>query len=153
MAETLRFHYDVDGDNFTSAGAASVEVKRKLRQLVDPQRRHQLRRRAVEMLHPAGAIEQHRRVRHAGHHRAHHRQLHRIDAELLLACGNGFTQPPGHQRGGDDAQKAHYRASRRQAGKQPQRGEHERRGQQNDRGIAQPVGPLPRPGRVDRHGQ
>ena len=33
MAEALRFHYDVDGDNFTSAGAASVEVKRKLRQL------------------------------------------------------------------------------------------------------------------------
>ncbi len=27
----MRFHYDVDGDNFTSAGAASVEVKRKLR--------------------------------------------------------------------------------------------------------------------------
>ena len=36
MAETLRFHYDVDGDNFTSAGAASVEVKRKLRQLGFP---------------------------------------------------------------------------------------------------------------------
>ena len=33
MVEALRFHYDVDGDNFTSAGAASVEVKRKLRQL------------------------------------------------------------------------------------------------------------------------
>ncbi len=33
MAETLKFHYDVDGDNFTSAGAASVEIKRKLRQL------------------------------------------------------------------------------------------------------------------------
>ena len=33
MAEALRFHFDVDGDNFTSAGAASVEVKRKLRQL------------------------------------------------------------------------------------------------------------------------
>lgn len=36
MAETLHFHYDVDGDNFTSAGAASVEVKRKLRQLGFP---------------------------------------------------------------------------------------------------------------------
>jgi len=33
MAEALRFHYDVDGDSFTSAGVASVEVKRKLRQL------------------------------------------------------------------------------------------------------------------------
>ncbi len=36
MAEALKFHYDVDGDNFTSAGAASVEVKRKLRQLGFP---------------------------------------------------------------------------------------------------------------------
>ena len=33
MTDTLRFHFDVDGDNFTSAGAASVEVKKKLRQL------------------------------------------------------------------------------------------------------------------------
>ena len=33
MTEELCFHFDVDGDNFTSAGAASVEVKRKLRQL------------------------------------------------------------------------------------------------------------------------
>ena len=36
MAEGLKFHYDVDGNNFTSAGAASVEVKRKLRQLGFP---------------------------------------------------------------------------------------------------------------------
>lgn len=33
MEGALRFHFDVDGDNFTSAGAASVEVKKKLRQL------------------------------------------------------------------------------------------------------------------------
>ena len=33
MAEPLRFHYKVDGSNFTSAGEASVEVKKKLRQL------------------------------------------------------------------------------------------------------------------------
>lgn len=33
MAEPLRFHYDVDGDNFTSAGEASVDIKKKLRQL------------------------------------------------------------------------------------------------------------------------
>ena len=33
MEGGLRFHFDVDGDNFTSAGAASVEVKKKLRQL------------------------------------------------------------------------------------------------------------------------
>ena len=33
MEETLRFRYDVDGDNFTSAGEASVQIKKKLRQL------------------------------------------------------------------------------------------------------------------------
>ena len=36
MDEALRFRYDVDGENFTSAGNASVEVKRKLRQLGFP---------------------------------------------------------------------------------------------------------------------
>jgi len=36
MADSLKFHFEVDGDNFTSAGAASVEVKRKLRQLGFP---------------------------------------------------------------------------------------------------------------------
>ena len=36
MENALRFHFDVDGDNFTSAGAASVEVKKKLRQLGFP---------------------------------------------------------------------------------------------------------------------
>lgn len=36
MESVLRFHYDVDGENFTSAGAASVEVKKKLRQLGFP---------------------------------------------------------------------------------------------------------------------
>ena len=38
MIEALKFHYDVDGDNFTSAGEASVQVKKKLRQLgFDPE--------------------------------------------------------------------------------------------------------------------
>ena len=36
MSETLHFHFDVDGSNFTSAGDASVQVKRKLRQLGFP---------------------------------------------------------------------------------------------------------------------
>ena len=31
--EMIRFHFDVDGDDFSSAGAASVEVKKRLRQL------------------------------------------------------------------------------------------------------------------------
>ncbi len=33
MSETLRFHFDVDGENFTSAGQASVQVKKILREL------------------------------------------------------------------------------------------------------------------------
>ena len=33
MAEVVRFHFDVDGNNFTMAGQASVEVKKSLRQL------------------------------------------------------------------------------------------------------------------------
>lgn len=33
MAEAVRFHFDVDGENFTMAGQASVAVKKNLRQL------------------------------------------------------------------------------------------------------------------------
>ena len=31
MSEPLHFHYNVDGKNFTSAGEASVDIKKKLR--------------------------------------------------------------------------------------------------------------------------
>ena len=38
MPETLKFHFDIDGSDFSSAGAASVMVKKKLRQLAyDPE--------------------------------------------------------------------------------------------------------------------
>lgn len=33
MSETIKFHFDVDGQDFSSAGEASVVVKKKLRQL------------------------------------------------------------------------------------------------------------------------
>ena len=33
MSEPLFFHFDVDGENFTSAGQASAQVKKNLRQL------------------------------------------------------------------------------------------------------------------------
>ncbi len=33
MDEAVRFHFDVDGEDFTSAGQASVSVKKNLRQL------------------------------------------------------------------------------------------------------------------------
>ncbi len=38
MSEIVKFHYVVDGENFTSAGEASVAVKKMLRQLhLDPE--------------------------------------------------------------------------------------------------------------------
>ncbi len=33
MSEAIRFHFEVDGSDFSSAGEASVTVKKKLRQL------------------------------------------------------------------------------------------------------------------------
>ena len=36
MSEKLKFHFDVDGNDFSSAGEASVEVKKRLRQLGFP---------------------------------------------------------------------------------------------------------------------
>ena len=33
MSDSLDFHFDVDGENFTSAGQASTQVKKNLRQL------------------------------------------------------------------------------------------------------------------------
>ena len=36
MSEPLIFHFDVDGDNFTSAGQASTQVKKNLRQMGVP---------------------------------------------------------------------------------------------------------------------
>ena len=38
MSEPVKFHFDVSGEDFTSAGEASVKVKKTLRQLnVDPE--------------------------------------------------------------------------------------------------------------------
>ncbi len=36
MSESLTFHYNVDGEDFTSAGQASVQVKKNLRRLGIP---------------------------------------------------------------------------------------------------------------------
>ncbi|MEA4831352.1 Anti-sigma F factor [bioreactor metagenome] len=38
MSESLKFHYNVDGENFSSAGEAAILLKKKLRQLnFDPE--------------------------------------------------------------------------------------------------------------------
>ena len=36
MADVVNLHYEVDGENFTSAGEASVNVKKQLRQMGFP---------------------------------------------------------------------------------------------------------------------
>lgn len=36
MAENINFHFDIDGDNFTSAGEASVRIKKLLRDMGFP---------------------------------------------------------------------------------------------------------------------
>ena len=33
MTDCVNFHFDIDGDNFTSAGEASVKIKKLLRQM------------------------------------------------------------------------------------------------------------------------
>ena len=33
MTEHVKFHFDIDGDNFTSAGEASVRIKKHLREM------------------------------------------------------------------------------------------------------------------------
>ena len=33
MADSVNFHFDIDGDNFTSAGEASIMIKKLLRQM------------------------------------------------------------------------------------------------------------------------
>ena len=38
MSETLNFHFSVDGNDFTSAGQASIQIKKNLRRLgLDPE--------------------------------------------------------------------------------------------------------------------
>ncbi len=38
MSEVLNFHFNVDGDDFTSAGQASIQIKKNLRRLgLDPE--------------------------------------------------------------------------------------------------------------------
>ena len=38
MSEVLNFHFDVDGEDFTSAGQASIQIKKNLRRLgLDPE--------------------------------------------------------------------------------------------------------------------
>ena len=33
MTDKVNFHFDIDGDNFTSAGEASVRIKKLLREM------------------------------------------------------------------------------------------------------------------------
>ena len=102
MAEAVRFHFLVDGDNFTMAGQASVAVKKNLRQLgIDPDT---IRRVSIAMYE--GEINM---VIHAGGGEADvlifedHIEIHLTDhgpgiANIPLAMQEGFSTAPDNIR-------------------------------------------------------
>ena len=102
MAETVRFHFDVDGENFTMAGQASVAVKKNLRQLgVSPET---IRRVSIAMYE--GEINM---VIHAGGGEADvlifedRIEIHLCDngpgiANIDLAMQEGFSTAPDNIR-------------------------------------------------------
>ena len=80
MAEPLVFRFDVDGDNFTSAGQASVQVKKSLRELgVDPA----LARRAG-LLHDLFLYERKNHVNKERSHSAEHSKIALRNASRLF---------------------------------------------------------------------
>ena len=119
----------------------SEATQRELGEFVATQRRRQLRRRRIEMDHPSGAIQQHRRVGHTGNDRAHRRGLNRIDAESFVARGGGVMQSPGHQGSPGDAGERKHSAHQPQFAEQHQSGQREAGREQNDRRMSQPVRP------------
>ncbi len=70
----------------------------------------------------AGSVEQHRRIRHAGHDRTDGRGFDRIDPADILARGDGVMQPPRHQGRGGDADENRGGANRRQFAERNQHG-------------------------------
>ena len=93
------------GDRLAQRGDDLRRAQRELGQFVPAQRRRELGGRGIEMEDAAGAVEQHRRIRHAGDDRGHRRALDRIDVTRLLPGGGGIMQAPGDQRGSCDAEK------------------------------------------------
>ena len=102
MSEALVFTFNVDGDDFTSAGQASVQVKKNLRQLgISPET---IRKVSIAMYE--GEINM---VIHAGGGEADvlvfedHIEIHLIDkgpgiADIKLAMQEGFSTAPDNIR-------------------------------------------------------
>ncbi|MBR2927034.1 MAG: ATP-binding protein [Clostridia bacterium] len=102
MTEAVRFHFSVDGDDFSSAGQASVQVKKSLRQLgISPET---IRRVSVAMYE--GEINM---VIHAGGGYADvlvfedHIEIQLVDqgpgiADIELAMQEGFSTAPDNIR-------------------------------------------------------
>ena len=100
--EAITMHYTVDGNDFTSAGQASVQVKKNLRQLgISPET---IRKVSIAMYE--GEINM---VIHAGGGEADvlvfedHIEIHLIDkgpgiADIKLAMQEGFSTAPDNIR-------------------------------------------------------
>ena len=92
-------------DRFAERGDDFGRAQGELGQLVLAQRRRELCRRGIEVNDAAGAVEQHRRIRHAGNHRADSGGFDRIDPADIFTRRHRVVQPPRHQRGRGDADK------------------------------------------------
>ena len=102
MSEAVKLHFLVDGNDFTSAGQASVQVKKNLRQLgISPDT---IRKVSIAMYE--GEINM---VIHAGGGEADvlvfedHIEIHLIDkgpgiADIKLAMQEGFSTAPDNIR-------------------------------------------------------
>ena len=102
MSEAVKLHFLVDGNDFTSAGQASVQVKKSLRQLgISPDT---IRKVSIAMYE--GEINM---VIHAGGGEADvlvfedHIEIHLIDkgpgiADIKLAMQEGFSTAPDNIR-------------------------------------------------------
>ena len=101
MSDVIKLHYDVDGENFTSAGEASVNVKKQLRQMGFPP--EVIRRVSIAMYE--GEINM---VIHAGGGYADVNVSDRIEIilkdhgpgikDVALAMKEGYSTAPDHIR-------------------------------------------------------
>ncbi len=130
------------GDGFAQRGDDLGRAQRELGEFVLAQRRRELRRSGVEVNDAAGAIEQHRGIRHAGNDGADGGGFDRAgDAADVLAGGGDIVQAPRHQRGGGDADEDRAGAQQRQFAERDQHGERNAGREQDDGRMPQPVRP------------
>ena len=129
------------GDGFAERGDDFGRAQRELGKLVLAQRRRELRRRRIEVNDAAGAVEQHRRIRHAGNDGADRRVFDRIGPADIFTQRDGIVQSPRHQGGGGDADKDRGGADRRQFAERDDDSERQAGGEQDNGRMPQPVRP------------